>query len=223
MKPFGSSFDRYLLRLAFALGLVFTLATAPATAQVVPPEDISPGARAGLTATTHWGADAADDLDPLIGGMVGGFAVVDLPLQFPIALRPELAYIQKGAVRNLTAGDTTVRSLLRTDYLELSILGTYPLPVQTRFSPFAFAGPHVGYNVRAETEDEGPEQSPRTDVSDQVRPVDVGLTVGGGLDVPVHSYTTTIDVRYEVSLTSFYRGEATVRNQGIIFTAGVVF
>lgn len=198
------------------LGLLLITATAPVAGQ-----NLTPGAKAGLTFMTHGGADAAEDLDWRIGGTIGGFVVVDL--QTPFALRPELAYIQKGAIRNLAIHGTTFRSILRTDYLELSVLGTYLPQVDTQLSPIVLAGPTLSYNVRAETEDEGPEQSPRTDVSDQVRTVDVGLSVGGGIDVPLYSYTATIELRYEVSLTSFYRGDAIVRNQGVVLTAGVTF
>lgn len=217
MIPFAPSFFyRGPSGRELALGLFLIIVTPPVAAQ-----DVTPGAKAGLTFMTHGGPDAAEDLDWRIGGTIGGFAIVDLRDAF--ALRPELAYIQKGAIRTLAINGTTFRSTLRTDYLEFSALGTFRPQVDTQLLPSVLAGPTLGYNVRAETEDEWPEQAPRTDVSDQVRRVDVGLAVGGGVDVPWNSYTATIDLRYEVSLTSFYRGDATVRNQGFVLTAGVTF
>lgn len=200
----------------FALGVFLTVA-APSVAG----QDITPGARAGLSFMTHGGEDAAAELERRTGMVIGGFATVDFT--GPFALRSELVYVQKGATRIQNVEGTRITSSLRMNYLELPVLGRYHPPITVgQVSPTLHAGPVLGYNVWATIEDKGFGQSTITDVRDQVRTMEVGLSIGGGVDVPFRNGTVSLDLRYEVGLTSFSEGDA-VRNQGIILTAGFAF
>jgi hypothetical protein len=88
-----------------------------------------------------------------------------------------------------------------------------------------FAAPTLGFDVAAETEDEGEEERDTGDISDQVSGTDFGLALGGGVDVGVATGTPMIDVRYALGLTSVDDSDedASITNQGFMITAGFAF
>ena len=79
-------------------------------------------------------------------------------------------------------------------------------------------GPTLGFNVSATYESDGES----TDISDEVENVDLGWTVGGGLDVQ----RLFIDVRYTFGLSSLFTegdtGEG-VKNRQAMVVAGFRF
>lgn len=137
----------------------------------------------------------------LTGNKIGGWQI-------------EFLYQQKGA-----------RNLLRVDD-ELS-LAYFAIPVllhvdawQTKGSTAVYlvGGASVDFNLRASYEADGA----REDVKDDTRPTDVGLHLGGGLEVG----RLTIDARYSWGLLGVFEDgdlEGTFKNRAFAVTAGLRF
>lgn len=184
--------------------------------------EVKPGVRAGVNSMILSGDDT-DDLDRRTGFMVGGFALVDFA--GPFALQPELMYVQKGATQEESIGGTTITGTTKLDYIEIPVLAKVQLPVQGGFSPHLFAGPTLGFTVTAEAKTEGGGESETEDLSDEASETDVGLALGGGLDVNLAAGTLMIDVRYGLGLSNIddTEGDQSVNNQGYMITVGFAF
>lgn len=219
---------RSLLLCALCLGVM----APPALGQM----DIKPGIKVGGNLASLGGDDAQllfqlggqqqeIPIDRRSGFMVGGFAVVDLA--GPIALQPELLYVQKGAKTEIDFGfqgqTQTITSTLKLSYIQLPVLAKFQIPVSGPVSPNVFAGPNVGFNISATNETEGGGESESEDV-EGVSGTDYGLTIGAGADFGLSLGTVTVDLRYELGLANLpEEGEASIKNRGIGITAGLVF
>lgn len=209
--------------------LILGAGVSPAHGQV----DIEPGVKGALNLADLRGDDAQfllqDEQDPSrrTGVAVGGFAQVNLDETF--GLRPELAYVQKGASAETEVqppgGQTqTVEATLRIDYIELPVLGTVALREEGDVRPVLFAGPALAFNVSAEQELEADGETETADFSDAISDVDVGLHLGAGADVPTGAGTVTLDARYELGVLDLPdEGDADIQNQGIRFSVGLIF
>jgi len=200
---------------------------------------ISPGVRAGVNLAKFGG----DDADVFSGGgqlgqnvdleegrrtgyAVGGFLLVDLA--GPLAIQPELMYIQKGytADFSVTALGQTISgsSTVELSYLEVPVLAKFQIPMAGPFSPTIFAGPTVAYNLSAEQVTEAGGQSDSEDISDSLSGTEVGAQFGVGADFGLGAGTLSIDARYGYGLSSLPdSGDASVKNRGIMLTAGLTF
>jgi hypothetical protein len=194
------------LILFLGAGLVFT--ATPAQAQM----DIKPGIRAGVDFMTI-GGDNTDGLDSRTGFLIGGYATIGLG--GPIAVQPELQYIQKGA--SASFGNTDITRKL--DYIEIPVLVKYQIPAGG-FSPNVFAGPALGFNVTAEDSN-----GDSVDISDSTSGTEFGLYFGAGADFGLSAGTVSVDVRYNLGLSNILDvdGDASQNNQGFMITAGFAF
>lgn len=225
------------LILLLGAGLVFT--TAPVKGQV----SIEPGVRVGLNSATvggdteeyvqafsgiggGTGFDFEIDLGRRTGFLIGGYALVDLA--GPLAIQPELRYIQKGFGYDLTASfqgqSQTASGSLNLSYLDIPVLARVDLPFGGALSPHLIAGPRVGINLSAESESPSLNGggSETTDVSDSVSGTDFGLELGAGLSVS----TVTVDLRYGLGLSNIVDAEGadvSLSNRSLMVTAGLTF
>lgn len=194
--------------------------------------DIRLGVKGALNLADLQGDDAdllvsqGQDLERRMGFVAGGFAQVDLNEIF--GLRPELAYVQKGAWAETLVGSgeqiVTAESTLKIDYIELPALATMTLPMELDARAFFLAGPALAFNVSGEQEFEINGQTESVDVSDAINSVDAGLHLGVGADVPIDAGTVTVQARVEIGMVDLPdEGDADVQNQGIRFSAGYIF
>ena len=208
--------------------LVLLLATStPANGQAV-----RWGATAGV-ATMTGGGDGLGDVDRSTGMVVGGSATMEVV--GPLAIRPELRYIQKGwTFDGRTANGESFTSIVNLDYLELPVLAVARVPVAPFLSVGAVAGPTLGVRVNSSVDIEGPEPPQRTDPDDRIERTEVGATAGVQVAVGLQDTRIRLEGRYLRSLTNVNnqrivepdgsRGPPpTIRNQGWSVVLGVAF
>jgi len=211
----STSLRRVFPGLSAFLIVLLTLSTTPAFGQTGGALETKTGLRIGATFMTIGGDDAPSDLDRRTGLMAGGFVVFDVA--GPLALQPELNYIQKGA----ESGGTTTK----LGYIELPLLLKVQAPSSGPVSPNLFLGPTAALNVNAEEET----SSGTTDISDDVRSGELGLMVGVGVDAALGVGTLLVDARYGLGLTSLDEDDdiaetdISTRNQGFMITVGYAF
>jgi hypothetical protein len=179
--------------------------------------DTHSGLRVGGTFMTFGGEDAPSDLGRRTGLTLGGFITFDFA--GPFALQPELNYVQKGA-------EQANGTITKLDYIELPLLVKLQAPTGGAVSPHLFMGPTGALNINAEEETD----AGTTDVSDNVRMVDLGLAFGIGLDAGLGAGTLLVDARYGLGVTSLDEDDdvaeaedVSIRNQGFMITVGYAF
>ena len=122
-------------------------------------------------------------------GFVGGaFANIRLG---EVWLRLEGLYVMKGY-----SVDDWDDWRVNLDYVEIPILIQYRIPTHKRVRLFVAAGPSVAFNVRAESHGE--------DASEFVNSAEFGVSLGGGLSMPVGRGEVIVDFRVTVGLTDTF-------------------
>jgi hypothetical protein len=167
--------------LAFALGLA---ATAPgaARAQTTSCQDpIAGGIQGGMNASTWVGAEGAS---LHLGALLGGFATFHLVDR--LALQVELALSDKGASFEDASGEAVEEALL---YLEAPVLARYDLPLARPVTLHAVAGPGLAWLTDSK-------RTPR----EELRPLDLTVTSGVGVDLHAPSHHISIDLRFGVGV-----------------------
>jgi len=197
-------------RPALALGLLFALALPlHAEAQI--------GVKAGLSSATisFEPESGSPDLSQVRArnGFVGGVFLLLTGNRIG-GWQIEFLVQQKGA-RNLLRVDDE----LTLTYFEIPVL-LHVDAWQTKGSTAVFlvGGASVDFNIKAAYETDGA----REDVKDDIRAIDVGLHLGGGLEVG----RLTLDARYSWGLlNAFEDGDlnGTFRNRAFAVTAGLRF
>lgn len=177
----------------------------------------------GGNLTTVGGPNASDVYDRRVGLAIGGLAIVPLP--GPIALQPELLYVQKGA----TVSDGRVTATQKLDYVELPVLAAARFPLGDALSLRLLGGPYAGVNVVKEEVVEVPRPGlplPRPPNLANVRTYTFGLAVGAAVGWDLGAGTLMIDLRYGLDLSSLQEQvayDSDTRNQGVMLTAGFTF
>ena len=158
------------------------------------------------------------DFDSRIG-FAGGLFVV-WPADARVALQVEGLYSQKGA--KLAA--TGVELNLELDYVDFPTLLRVSTPRAANGVSFhGFGGPSFGARVRARATGNFEGTSGGADLGDELKPFDIGLVAGAGVDVG----RVVIDARYTWGLTNINRNpredDTTIRNRVFAVMAGVRF
>lgn len=209
-----------LVALAFFLIGILPL---PAQAQLGEGIDIKPGVRAGVDFMTFWGDDVdSDETSRRTGFIIGGFVLADFA--GPFAVQPELMYIQKGASEEGTLPDGTPGTTnTKLGYIEVPVLVKLQVPLEEGITPSVFAGPALGLNVTGEVEFEveGEGVVATTD-ADNVNTAELGLVLGGGIDIDFSVGTLMGDIRYGLGFTDIIdEGDISGKNRGFMITAGL--
>jgi hypothetical protein len=169
--------------------------------------------------------DAEDDSDygRRVAAAFGGFLV--LPLNERFSAQFEALYIAKGAKLESDAGDPSVT--LKLDYFEVPVLARVALTRTAKRSFFLFAGPSFAVRTNASVEDSvtvgGYNYGSATDVGVDFKRFDVGVIVGGGVDI---GQWIVIDGRYAWGLTDINANDEipfSINNRAFTFMAGVRF
>jgi len=110
----------------------------------------------------------------------------------------------------------------KLSYLELPLMIKYNFKTSNTLVPYAMAGPSLGYLLNAKIEFGDDE----VDAKDQLKRVDFGLGLGGGVSIPRGKLTLFGEARYVLGVSNInddQSDETKVRNRGlqILFGATV--
>jgi opacity protein-like surface antigen len=176
----------------FCIFVALAVLAVPADAQKV-----SVGLKAGPNFVTLAG-DGVSDVESFARMIGGGFMVVQLGNNF--AFQPELLYAQKGGKE--VDADEIMK--LKLDYIEVPLL-LRAFPTMTgRFLPHLLAGPTVAYNSNCDAEITEAGVATTVDCDDllPLKDWDLGVALGGGVDMAVGKAFLVLDLRYTLGLTS---------------------
>jgi len=135
-----------------------------------------------------------------------------------LTIQPEVLYTMKGAEATLAEGVLTGTGKLRFDYLEIPILLKVRIPTGD-VHPFVFAGPAIGFNLKAAFQDITGSSS---DVAGMNK-VDYSAVFGGGLQL---GRSIHIDARYTLGLQKLEvpdLGTIDLKNGVLSATIGLAF
>ena len=150
-------------------------------------------------------------------GFCGG-VFLEFNLGKILAFQPEVLYTMKGADATIEEETITGTGKLRFDYLEIPMLLKVRIPTGD-VHPFIFAGPAVGFNLKATFEDI---TGGSTDVSSG-NSVEWSAIFGGGLQL---GRSFHIDVRYTMGLEKLEvpdLGAVDLKNGVLSATLGLAF
>lgn len=180
------------------------------------------GHRGGLTLSTmSFDGTLLEENQRIIDGseaLLGMTAAwtVDIPLNNRISLRPEIAYMQKGWQTQWYPRPSIANDILRMNYLELPITIHYRM-MRGKFTPILLAGPAIGrgvggrWNYMLDSPSMGPlpvSEVPAFSIANWgFAPIDVSVIAGIGGSFRTSSVELYADIRYQHSLTNFYKGK----------------
>jgi len=181
------------------------LLTAPAAAQAI---------KAGLTSSTISSSpQAGTEPRPAgnrLNGFVGGVSFL-LATNDPGGWQFEALVRQQGVRNLLRRGDE-----MRLTYIEFPVLLHLDLFQRGPGAIFVIAGPSPAFKLQSSYTSDGAKQ----DIGDRVAPVDVGLTLGGG----VEHRRWTVDARYTLGLRTAFTDadlDGTFKNRALTVMAGL--
>jgi hypothetical protein len=189
------------------------------------------GIKGGINLATVGGADKQlGGVDPKTRlGLAGGISY-KIGLIAGLSIQPEVMYIQKGAVYevSMSQGNYSMsqKVTLKGDYIDIPVLLKFNLPIPV-LSPYIEGGVSYGILLSAKSKEETTTNIPgqtssstETNIKDQLSKSDVSLIVGVGFELLI----LDINARYVLGQTKLGKDtDAKVFNRGIILTAGLRF
>jgi len=153
-------------------------------------------------------AGDGEDYSSFLGVGVGGIATYSL--MNGLALQTEPMLVQKGG--KITEFDETL--VLKILYVEIPVFLRYNISVSESYSPYLILGPNLGFRASAKVV--FPDGS-SSDASDEFSGIDLGLGLGGGVEVPFARLIFFGETRYVFGLNdiNMETGESTVKNRGL--------
>ncbi len=127
-----------------------------------------------------------------------------MPLNRRFTLQTEAIYSVKGDTE--TAGGYTTSTHM--SYIDVPVLAKLGFKHGSPAQPSLFLGPSVSLNVAANSKLEGEGADIDVDVKSQVRTVDFGLVVGGGVDFAFGQRSCGLELRYSRGLSNAAGDEA---------------
>lgn len=173
----------------------------------------------GLSIITHGGKNADSEFAEStrkLGVALGGFASIRLHER--VSLQPELLYATKGTDAEL---DGQPVSTVRMSYVEIPVLARVLILPRARMQPYALLGPALGLLLGAEVE--GAVSGNITDLTDDTRLFDLGLTMGVGAAWALSSMGSfTLEARYNLGLISVDDSvnQDDIKNRALTFFVG---
>jgi hypothetical protein len=167
--------------------------------------------------------DEGDDYGRRAAATFGGFMV--WPLNERFAAQFEALYVAKGG--KLTSDVDNVSATLKLDYFEVPVLARVALTRSAKRSFFLFGGPSFAVRTNASyeqaTSDGDFSYGESIDVGADFNQFEVGLIVGGGVDI---GQWIVIDGRYSWGLTDINSNPEipfSIHNRAFAFMVGVRF
>lgn len=159
-----------MIRLALILTLI-ALLPGIATADM--------GLKGGVLLSTVNGDDAEDDFERLQDFGGGLFILLGEGSNF--LLQTDMLYMRKGAVHETEAAGSTHELTFSLNYLEVPVLLRIDLGERETFSPYALGGGYAGFFLDGKTTHEIDGETDSEEDLEDIRDIDYGWTVGGGL------------------------------------------
>lgn len=211
-----------LIRVALLATICLVCTSLAAPAHAAGPS-LGGGLRLGVTGS-HFTGDDVDGSRVRTGVGVALFGeIVALPF---FALQTELAYHERGEIRDYSVFGESGSIETRLRYLDIPLLARLQLP--SPVSPYVVAGPYVSFLLDADTIGDDVSR----DVTNRMNRTDVGLAVGPGLVIDAKVVSVHIEARYSRgfrpvinagSAFGFERTDPDVRNESFLVSAGVGF
>lgn len=154
------------------------------------------------------------DISNRTGFGIGG--VLSFGLGETLALQLEPMFLQKGA--KATGQGITGETELKASYIEVPAMLKFAFG-SGEIKPYVMAGPTIGYLLSAKQDE--------TDIKDDVKSIDFGLTFGGGVSLPMGNNTVFVEGRYSLGLTDINDDSDPnadkIKTKGIQIMAGITF
>ena len=116
-----------------------------------------------------------------VGFVFGGF----FTWQFNdvVALQPEFLWVRKTSEAEASLPEIGFSQIIRPtlDYLEVPLLIRFSPHTEGSIDPILYAGPNLGFNLSAALTTIVDGEEDVQDISNQIRGLDVGIVVGGGI------------------------------------------
>ena len=158
-------------------------------------------------------------------------AVVNVGVTEAFSIQPELHFIQKGFKLKLDFFGDEEETNTNLNYLEIPVLAKYAFGSES-IQGFILGGPALGFGLSGKTKFKSSGQEDKEDVNfgsneDELKTVDFGLAIGGGLGIPASTGLFFIDVRYLLGLANLSNeegtGASTLKNRGVNVALGILF
>jgi hypothetical protein len=181
------------------------------------------GAEVGYSRSSLGGPDATK-LRSRQGALTGVF--LQVPVAGPLSVRPEILFALKGGGAQTALGSGGTPEVdIDLAYLEMPVLlrGTV---ARGRFRPTLFGGPAPALKIGCDLRRIAPDPRGRVscDEADSIgfNGFDVGLVVGGGLEVRWPQSALALEVRYNTGLRSVIK-DSDVRNRAFGIMLALTF
>ncbi len=153
------------------------------------------------------------DLSNRTGIGIGG--VLSFGVGETLALQLEPMFLQKGSKATVQGfGETE----LKASYIEVPAMLKFAFG-SSDTKPYVMAGPTVGFLLSAKQDE--------TDIKDDVKSIDFGLTFGGGVSLPMGNNTVFVEGRYSFGLADINDDSDPdadkFKTKGIQIMAGITF
>ncbi|MEN0004070.1 MAG: porin family protein [Bacteroidota bacterium] len=158
-----------------------------------------------------------------------GSAIFEVGIRNNFFLDYELGFIQKGSTQPIDPGDGTSKEWYYTfNYLDLSVLLKYSIPIPSDFGVYIAAGPSFSYAISGESDVSSTTIRPTiTKVDFEVlgfRRTDFSVALSSGLSYQFNRVQLFTDVRYLIGLTDLIASEQdSLFNRGLGITIGGLY
>jgi hypothetical protein len=181
------------------------------------------GAEVGYSRSDLRGPDATR-IQSRQGALTGLF--LHVPLAGPLSARTEILFALKGGrVQADAEGGGTVELDIGLAYIELPVLARVGVP-RGRFRPVIFGGPAPAFQIGCDLQVIDPNTPIRARCDETglppFRQFDVGLVVGGGLEMRWPQSALALEARYTSGLRSVLN-DVDVRNRSFGGVLGLTF
>jgi outer membrane protein with beta-barrel domain len=193
------------------IALLISVVLPPLLAAQVPPlrSSLRPavGAEVGYSRSDLSGSEA-QRVESRQGALTGVY--LQMPLKPPVFLRTEILFALKGGRTQAVVNDTLTRDLdIGLAYIEMPVL-LRVAATRGRFRPVAFGGPAPSLQIGCDLQVIDPNTPisatcAETDVP-PFRQFDLGMVIGGGLEMRFPQSALALEARYTVGLRSVLDG-----------------
>ncbi|MBP7792487.1 MAG: outer membrane beta-barrel protein [Candidatus Goldbacteria bacterium] len=190
------------------------------------------GLKAGLNLANLTGDDVAKDADMLMGFCGGAFVSYAFTPWF--SLQPEVLYSQKGTSYEYASSESDYQSKesWNLNYVEIPVLAKFSIPTGSAFTPVIYAGPAISIKTGASIYNEktisGITEKKTVNISEVINSTDFSLVAGAGVEIKVGPGAITLEVRYDMGLTTIINNndnpvKIDVKTTAIAILAGYSF
>lgn len=205
--------------------LILALLPAGLPAQAPPPGGPRPtvGAQVGYSRSDLGGPDA-QRVRSRQGALTGVY--LQMPVGGPLSLRPEVLFALKGGrAQAIVAGGNPVQLDIGLAYIEMPVLLRAGVG-RGRFRPLLFGGPAPALQIGCDLQIVDPNTPVRAACDETTLPpfrqFDVGVVLGGGLEVRWPQSALSLEARYTTGLRSVLNA-VDVRNRAVGVVLALTF